>query len=233
MFDYVVMGDDALADVDSRLRVHGVAGLRVANASVMPPLIRFSTTAATVTIGAADMIREAAAMSDVKAIGDRRLIHERKVICKGYLRPDGLWDIEGRMADVKTFPVVLAEGSTIEAGQSYHGMTLCLTLDDEFTIRAVALVMSEAPTSECRGDALPPATGRPAHRPRLLATDQEDVRPYPRLHASHRTSAADCDDRLPGHTDGTRPGGAAQPAGCRGLFPRADGSLRPTVTGGR
>jgi choline dehydrogenase len=53
------MGVDELAVVDPELRVHGVAGLRVADASIMPRLIRGHTNAPTVMIGekAADLIR--------------------------------------------------------------------------------------------------------------------------------------------------------------------------------
>lgn len=83
----------------------------------------------------------------------RRLIHQRKVECLGYLRADGLWDIEGRLADSKTHPVALVEGRTVEAGQTYHGMLIRLTLDDEFIIREVLVAMPEVPTSECRGAA--------------------------------------------------------------------------------
>lgn len=53
------MGTDANAVVDAQLRVHGIQGLRVADASVMPTLIGGNTHAATVMIGerAADFIR--------------------------------------------------------------------------------------------------------------------------------------------------------------------------------
>jgi len=53
------MGSDAMAVVDERLRVHGIAGLRVADCSIMPTLTSGNTHAPVVMIAekAADMIR--------------------------------------------------------------------------------------------------------------------------------------------------------------------------------
>ncbi|MFY0610140.1 MAG: GMC family oxidoreductase N-terminal domain-containing protein [Hyphomicrobiaceae bacterium] len=61
------MGQDAMAVVDDQLRVHGIAGLRIADASIMPTLTSGNTNAPTIMIGekAADLILDGAAITAV------------------------------------------------------------------------------------------------------------------------------------------------------------------------
>ena len=56
------MGNDPMAVVDDQLRVHGIAGLRVIDASIMPTMVSGNTNAAVIMIAekGADMIKQAA-----------------------------------------------------------------------------------------------------------------------------------------------------------------------------
>ena len=64
------MGSDPLAVVDAQLRVIGIEGLRVADASVMPSIISGATNAPSIMIGerAADFIKQSAAVAQTAQV---------------------------------------------------------------------------------------------------------------------------------------------------------------------
>lgn len=82
----------------------------------------------------------------------RSHLHTRAVTYQGFLRDDGLWDIEGRMADTKTYASDLERGP-LPAGEPVHGMSLRVTIDDRMTIHDIAAAMDHTPFGECtRGE---------------------------------------------------------------------------------
>ncbi len=79
----------------------------------------------------------------------REAIHTRQVTCQGYRRGDGLWDIEGHLTDVKTYGFDNNDRGRIEAGEPIHEMWIRLTIDDDFTVRAIEAVTSHGPYRNC------------------------------------------------------------------------------------
>lgn len=80
----------------------------------------------------------------------RRHLHTRAVTYRGYLRDDGLWDIEGEMSDVKTYGFQRSDGRDMPPGTPIHGMLIRITVDEGMTIRAIATSMDFTPFGECQ-----------------------------------------------------------------------------------
>lgn len=80
---------------------------------------------------------------------DREPIHERRVTCNGYRRKDGLWDIEGRIVDVKTYDFENTERGHVEAGTPVHEMRVRITIDDDFLIHDAEACTEYAPFGIC------------------------------------------------------------------------------------
>lgn len=80
----------------------------------------------------------------------RQLLHKRAVQCWGYRRDDGLWEIEGRMVDTKTYSFPNEDrGGFIQAGEPLHDMWIRLTVDGEFLIRDVEAGTDGSPFGLC------------------------------------------------------------------------------------
>ncbi len=79
----------------------------------------------------------------------RRFIHRRLITCEGYLREDGLWDIEGHLRDTKGYTFSNKARGTLEPGDALHEMWLRLTIDETLTIHAVEAVTDAGPYAAC------------------------------------------------------------------------------------
>ncbi len=79
----------------------------------------------------------------------REPIHTREVVCRGYRRADGLWDIEGHLTDVKSYEFTTEQRGRVVPGDPVHGMWIRLTVDDALTVSAVEVVTEKSPYPTC------------------------------------------------------------------------------------
>ena len=59
----------------------------------------------------------------------RELIHDRNIHCKGYVRADGMFDIEAELVDFKTYDFPSDTHGIVSANTPYHHMQVRLTVD--------------------------------------------------------------------------------------------------------
>lgn len=79
----------------------------------------------------------------------REPMHRRVIDCVGYRREDGLWDIEGRLTDVKSYEFDNRWRGPVQPGDPIHEMHLRLTIDDDLTIHEAAARTSKSPFEIC------------------------------------------------------------------------------------
>ena len=81
--------------------------------------------------------------------GEREHLHSRSYEFHGYRRADGLWDIEGRLTDVKTYGFDNDHRGRIAPGEPIHDMRIRMTLDDDFVVRDVEAATEAGPFAVC------------------------------------------------------------------------------------
>ena len=79
----------------------------------------------------------------------RKHLHTRSVNYRGFLRDDGLWDIEGELSDTKSYAFDMNERGHMAPGTPVHGMAIRVTVDDRMKIHAIAAAMDFTPFGEC------------------------------------------------------------------------------------
>jgi len=75
---------------------------------------------------------------------EREPLHTRSIVCEGYRRADGLFDLEARLVDTK--PMLYALLSGVRApGEPVHDMRLRVTIDRRYRVLAVEASMDAVP----------------------------------------------------------------------------------------
>jgi hypothetical protein len=69
----------------------------------------------------------------------------------GYRRSDGLWDIEGRLLDVKAYDLEGLYRKHIPAGEPIHEILVRVTINDDLTVQNVEATIDFAPFPMCGG----------------------------------------------------------------------------------
>lgn len=78
--------------------------------------------------------------------------HHRKIDCEGFLRSDGLWDIDVHLIDTRSYDCgydELHRGGIIKAGEPVHDMWLRFTIDLDFLIHDVQAASEQTPFPVC------------------------------------------------------------------------------------
>ncbi|TYL49463.1 DUF2889 domain-containing protein [Marinomonas sp. IMCC 4694] len=80
----------------------------------------------------------------------RKLMHKRVIESHGFLREDGLWDIQATMQDLKAYDVRREfDDSLVPTNSPFHDISVTLTLDDTFLIKEVNVSMDSFPFPNC------------------------------------------------------------------------------------
>jgi hypothetical protein len=79
----------------------------------------------------------------------RRLMHRRSVECLGYIRGDGLWEVEARLVDTKPFARHDRRHGLRQAGDPVHDIRLRLAVDDGLIIHEAGTTMQATPYPSC------------------------------------------------------------------------------------
>lgn len=83
----------------------------------------------------------------------RELMHTRRIEVQGFLREDGLLDVDARLVDTKPYTFANDDSDEIPAGRPLHEMLVRMTVDDRLNIVACEAVTLHSPYANCGGGA--------------------------------------------------------------------------------
>lgn len=87
-------------------------------------------------------------MSVAPPAAPRKQLHLRRISCEGFLREDGLIELEGLLIDTKPVPLKLVN-KVLAAGDPIHQMRVRLTIDSERRIVDARVYSEHTPYSDC------------------------------------------------------------------------------------
>ncbi len=79
----------------------------------------------------------------------REPFHQRRIEVDGFRRSDGLWDIDARLTDTKSYAFDNDWRGTVEPGEPLHDMWLRVTIDDTMVVRDVVAITAAHPFRVC------------------------------------------------------------------------------------
>jgi len=80
----------------------------------------------------------------------REELHFRRIDMRGWRRGDGLYEVEGRVTDRKTYDFMPRSGSErVAAGETIHDMGVRLVFDENLQVHAVETFTQAAPYAMC------------------------------------------------------------------------------------
>jgi hypothetical protein len=83
----------------------------------------------------------------------REAMHTRRIEVQGFLREDGLMDVDARLVDTKPYTFANEESGEIPAGRPLHEMLVRMTVDERLVIVACEAVTLHSPYAQCGGGA--------------------------------------------------------------------------------
>lgn len=75
--------------------------------------------------------------------------HRRVIDTQGFLRSDGLWEVEGTLIDTKAYVFPLADRPDAPVGEALHHMVFTLVVDSNMVIQTAHARTVAAPYQDC------------------------------------------------------------------------------------
>lgn len=81
---------------------------------------------------------------------ERELLHTRSIELNGYLRSDGLYELEARLSDRRAYDSRRFPESILPAGEPLHDMQVRMSFDEDLLIHDFKATMAATPFEGCR-----------------------------------------------------------------------------------